>query len=234
MPSFQRAFTLAELLVAVAILAIVSSVSFSAIGALSSKAAEESVRSMVQSAVTNLDRQVRDGTIGSYEATFRSGAPGFAVVTDSFGLDASGSLSGYDWGSGSGTLRLGSPVSGPWTVRLARNAKMFQTLSLSGSNLAVPIEFPIGRYDELSVSAIFDSEPKNRITLRPFDPPNGVSAEEGKLILSTIRSGTSEYDEFSVRNVLGKKEFSVSGTSVGVVTLTFLRGGKEFTIEFRK
>jgi prepilin-type N-terminal cleavage/methylation domain-containing protein len=234
MPSFRRAFTLAEILVAVAILAIVSSVSLTAIGKLSSNASEESIRKKVQSSISDLDRQVRDGTIGSYEAAFRAGDPGFFVVTDASGLSASGSLSGYDWNSGSGTLRLGSTTSGPWTVRLARNSKMFQTFSLVGSGISIPISFPLGRYDELSASIIFDSEPKNRLSLRPFDPANGVSEEPGKLTLSTIRSGATEYSDFTVRNVLGKKEFDVSGTSVGAVTLVFSKGGKELSIEFRK
>lgn len=67
-----KAFTLAELLVATTILAIMSAVTVFTVGNLSGVALVESVRNKTLSSVADLDRAVRDGTLGSYEMTFES------------------------------------------------------------------------------------------------------------------------------------------------------------------
>ncbi len=68
----RKAFTLAELIIATTVLAILSAMTVFTVGKISDKAVAESVSSKTLSAVADLDRAVRDGTLGSYEMAFAS------------------------------------------------------------------------------------------------------------------------------------------------------------------
>lgn len=68
----RKAFTLAEFLIATTVLAILSAMTVFTVSKISDKAVAESVSSKTLSAVADLDRAVRDGTLGSYEMTFAS------------------------------------------------------------------------------------------------------------------------------------------------------------------
>ena len=68
----RKAFTLAEFLVATTVLVILSAMTVLTIGKVSEKAISESVSIKTLTAVADLDRAVRDGTLGSYEMTFAS------------------------------------------------------------------------------------------------------------------------------------------------------------------
>lgn len=59
----KNAFTLAEILVAVTIVAIVSATAFMTVEKLSNAAVADSVRSKTLSTISDLDRAVRDGKI---------------------------------------------------------------------------------------------------------------------------------------------------------------------------
>ena len=96
------------------------------------------------------------------------------------------------------------------------------------------VAFPVGRDEEYAVSLYFGGEQKDRISLRFYDPSNALFPSEGRLTLSSIRSGNAGYQNLVVRNVLGKKELLVSGTSVGVATVEFARGGSLFDFELHK
>jgi prepilin-type N-terminal cleavage/methylation domain-containing protein len=233
------AFTLVELLVTVTILAIVSASSFAAFSAFSSRTESQAVTMAVSSAISKADRQVRDATVGSYEMDFSTGAEGWVFLTDAEGLTASGTLSSFDWSTGSGVLSLNASVSGQWIVRLASDSKVVQTAVFPGASTAFPFAFPVSRFDERSVSVWYQTDPKNRIAFSPFVSVNPATATNGRVTLASIRSGTSDYGALQIRNVLGKKDFSVSGpgvapVSVGTVTLTFAKGAKTFDLELRK
>ena len=68
----RKAFTLAEFLIATTVLAILSAMTVFTVSKISDKAVAESVSTKTLSAVADLDRAVRDGTLGSYEMSFAS------------------------------------------------------------------------------------------------------------------------------------------------------------------
>lgn len=230
----SKAFTLAELLVAVTILAVVTSATVFSLGKFSEKLSADTASARVASPVADLDRAVRDGSIGSYEMAFQSGALGFISVTDVSGLTASGSLQAFDWGSSSGSFLLSAPVSAQWTVRLAQDGKIVRTVSVPGASATMPFVFDSGRRDSYSASFYYDSEPQNRIVMTYFDRDNLVVADEFRLKFAGAVVGTSEYPSITIRNVLGKKEFLAGGSSVGAATLRLVRGNTEYLVDLRK
>lgn len=140
----------------------------------------------------------------------------------------------FDWLTASGTLRLSSPSSVAWTVRLAQDNKVSDTVALTAMNANVPVRFDVGRKDSYSVSVFQALEPANRIVLRYFDRDAPLSEEASRLrFVSATASGT-EHASFVVRNVLGKKEYLASGAPVDAATLKLERGGREYLIELRK
>lgn len=163
-----RAFTLIELIITISILAVVSATSFQAFSLFHSRSDSHEISATLQSIISEADRQVRDGMIGSYEVYFSTGAKGSIFITDPIGLSESGTLSSYDWDTGSGLLDLVSPISGTWTIRTLRDSKIFETASFSGTAWTFPLRFPSARHNERSISIWFDSDPKNSIALRPF------------------------------------------------------------------
>lgn len=229
-----KAFTLAELLVGVTILAIVSSATVYSLGGFSKKFGTEAASVRITSPVADLDRAVRDGSIGSYELGFQSGALGFVSVTDVSGLAASGSLQDFDWESSSGAFLLSAPTSAQWTVRIAQDGKIVRTVSVPGSSATVPFAFDSGRRDSYSASFYYDSEPQNRIVMTYFDRDNLLVADEFRLKFAGAVVGTSEYPSFAIRNVLGKKEFLAGGSPVGAATLRLVRGNEEYLVDIRK
>lgn len=197
-----KAFTLAELLVATSILAIMAAVTVFAVRNVSSVALVESIRNKTLSSVADFDRAVRDGALGSYEMAFTSGALGTVAITDFSGLSASGTLTSYDWVATSGTFRISAPASGQWTVRLAQDNKIVGTVSVSAATATVPFKFDTGRRDSYSASFFYASQPENRIVMQYFDRDGPVVEEQSRLKFVSVAAGTSEYGNFVIRNVL--------------------------------
>lgn len=230
----KKAFTLVELLVVATILAIVATGFGYSMRSLSESAQVDAVRSKVVSSVDNLDRAIRNASVGSYEMTFASGAFGYSTVTDAAGVSASGSIRAFDWTASAGTIALSSAKSGSWTIRLSKDNKIVETIAVSGTGREVPIAFGVGRNDAYAASVFFDSEPLNRIEFAFFDRENSLSDPNSRLVFRSASAGGAEYPSFVVRNVLGKKEFLVNGSDVPSVKLLFTRGAKEYAIELSK
>ena len=229
--TLKKAFTLVELIVVVAILAIVAAGLGYSMRSLSEKAQTDAVRSKISSSVENLDRAVRNGSVGSYEMAFSSGALGYSVITDAAGVSASGGLRAFDWAASAGTVGLSSPKSGSWTLRLAKDNKIVGTIAASGTGSDIPVAFGVGRNDSYSVSVFLDSEPLNRIELVFFDRENSLGEPNSRLVFRSATSGGVEHSSFTVRNVLGKKSFFADGAQVSSVSLLFTRGAKEYVVE---
>lgn len=230
----NKGFTLAELLVATTIVVIMAAATAFTVGTISTKAAEENIRTRVASSVADLDRGVRDGAIGSYEMTFSSGALGYVSVTDFSGVSASGTLTSFDWVTSAGTFKVSAPVSGQWTVRLAQDNKIVRTVSLPAATASVPFAFDTGRRDSYSASFFYESDPQNRISMTYFDRDNAVSADEARLKFQSAVSSSVEDGSFVLRNVLGKKTFLLAGNPVESATLKFVRGNKEYLVDLAK
>lgn len=98
----------------------------------------------------------------------------------------------------------------------------------------MPFKFETGRRDEYSASFFYASEPANRIVMAYFDRDSPLVEDSARLKFLAVVSGTNEYPAFSIRNVLGKKEFLTGGASIGQATLKLARGGREYLIELRK
>ena len=177
----QKAFTLVELLVAVMILAVVSSAAVFSLGGFSTKMSEETVRNRISLPIADFDRAIRDGSIGSYQMSFSSGALGYVSITDFSGPSASGSLRSFDWNTSSGVFAVSAPSSGQWTVRLAQDNKIVRTVSVKTATIDVPFSFETGRRESYSASFFFDSDPQNRIVMAYFDRDNLLMAEEFRL-----------------------------------------------------
>lgn len=109
-----------------------------------------------------------------------------------------------------------------------------ETVSVPTASSVVPFKFDTGRRDEYSASFFYASEPANRIVLQYFDRDSPLAEEQSRLKFVSATAGSTEYPAFSIRNVLGKKEFLAGGVSVGQATLKLARGGREYLIELRK
>lgn len=182
----------------------------------------------------SLDESVASHEITSYEANFTSGSIGFVVNKNLYGQSDPISLISLDFASGEGTLKNTSTSTGIWTHEVWNDNRFTsrQSATASGSTMSFSVSGS-RTYDMYNIYNVQDGVLLNSFLIGYYDSANQGSPAEKQVRLTAISGTTNSYDSFTVKNTLGKKELSASGTTLDAIdqaTLLFEKNGKEIPL----
>ena len=109
----MKGFTIIELLVAIAIITVISGAAYQGYQSFDASQKDKRVVTVVDSLIRSLDREVANDVISSYVITFSSGSLGAVVSTNSYRLTNPLKLGAFDWNSLVGSIDMTGLTGNP-------------------------------------------------------------------------------------------------------------------------
>ncbi len=226
-----------ELLIVVAIIAIIGVASFSGFSRLNTTQDMETIAKSVSKTLDRFDQDMIYHRITSYETVFRSGSLGFVTSVDRYRKNIAVVYS-FDFATGTGTITTNGSGTGVIQLHLYSADALGDTMQLSESGELQPFSFPRGIERRwYQIDTFMEDRGSLSYEMQYYNLANvtDLTSEEVHL-QSILGSDGTHYPGLIVRNILGQKTLLGSGSTLvplSSATLTFEKNGQEtqLTIE---
>ena len=222
-----KGFTLAELLVAVSILAMISFFSVNTYHQMEESAAIEGSKSQILEIFRDLDDEIKNWKITSYTAHFEQNTLWTIVEIDTYGYDPIIEISSMNWSTGSGKILWNYSATGAG-YKVFNNATVTQQWTLSWGQV---IDFSITPFQKIDWGVRWLTEESLWNGFRPiyFEYSTSIPIDQRVKFLSF--SGSTQTGGV-VSNLFWKKTHTASWvlSEVFPIELNFERKWVPFSI----
>ena len=241
MPIRKDWFTMAELIVAMSIMAIFFVAWISSFQTFFSNQEMKSVWSKMISIIDDLDRQVKAWDISSYSADFSSWSAYILVDKDFYRWDYLFSFTWVDLTSLSWTLMTGTNWTWVWSLDTYIDWKLNDIYTLNWTNKSMSMSFSWKIfYENVFIRWDMEWNRTNEIDILNLYPDKSFESQGtvSKPYVESV-SGSLLYDGVRVTNILWRKTMSAYKSSwatqdVEDIDLTIAKNSKEYTFKLTK